>query len=132
MERGGRVGGLVDAFEAKLASKGQSSGCDVRREERWRCFSRDVGWRSGGGAGEGGSGQPPERKGGGGGQEGVHAESGGRRPWKEVEMALLGEIKRRNYSPKTARTYLTWVQRFGQFTHLWRWKRFRMRRREIF
>ncbi|MCH8475190.1 MAG: integron integrase [Opitutales bacterium] len=36
--------------------------------------------------------------------------------WRELEGALTGEIKRRNYSPKTMQAYQAWVHRFGQYT----------------
>lgn len=36
--------------------------------------------------------------------------------WANLERAMAGEIKRRNYSPKTLSTYLTWVRRFGAYT----------------
>lgn len=38
------------------------------------------------------------------------------RGWAELEKALVGEITRRNYSPKTLSTYVNWVQRFGAYT----------------
>ena len=37
--------------------------------------------------------------------------------WDGLEQSLVAEVKRRNYSPKTATTYRSWVQRFGQYTH---------------
>ncbi len=36
--------------------------------------------------------------------------------WDELVSAMTGEIKRRNYSPKTLSTYLMWVRRFGEYT----------------
>ena len=38
--------------------------------------------------------------------------------WAKLERAMTGEITRRNYSPKTLSTYLTWVRRFGDYTGL--------------
>ncbi|CAA6693621.1 MULTISPECIES: integron integrase [unclassified Lentimonas] len=40
----------------------------------------------------------------------------GRGGWEQLERELAGEIKRRNYSPNTSRTYVNWVQRFGNYT----------------
>lgn len=40
----------------------------------------------------------------------------GRSGWERLERAIAGEIKRRNYSPNTERTYVKWVQRFGNYT----------------
>jgi len=40
----------------------------------------------------------------------------GRGGWTGLERAMAGEIKLRNYSPKTLSTYLMWVRRFGDYT----------------
>ncbi len=42
---------------------------------------------------------------------------GKRREWDELAAALVAEIKRRNYSPKTAGAYRSWVIKFGQYTN---------------
>jgi integrase len=36
--------------------------------------------------------------------------------WAELQRAMTGEIKRRNYSPKTLSGYMKWVRQFGEFT----------------
>lgn len=112
---------LIDGFVEKLASKGQSGGlCEQARRavevflgmgagesgvEGAEDRGVTVAESHGDYAGKGVASVPP-----------VPVEAGLRRAWQELETALVGEIKRRNYSPKTMKTYLTWVQRFGQFT----------------
>ena len=38
------------------------------------------------------------------------------RDWADLVRALRGEIKRRNYSPKTGDTYAYWVEQFADYT----------------
>ncbi|MCC5808169.1 MAG: integron integrase [Opitutales bacterium] len=104
---------LIDGFMEKLAGKGQSSGLREQARRAVEVFLEM-------GAGEGGlavaepigeyAGKGVRSK------PSVPVETGPRRAWRELETALAGEIKRRNYSPKTMKTYVTWVQRFGQYT----------------
>lgn len=109
---------LIDGFIEKLASKGQSSGLryqaqraveifldldgrndfsDPFRNQKaatiepvGKCFGREMG--------------------------ALHVDADSGSEWKVLESALIAEITRRNYSPRTATTYLSWVQRFGQYT----------------
>ncbi len=106
--------GLIDGFMEKLAGKGQSSGLREQARRSVEVFL-DMG------AGEGGLvvAEPLGEYAGKGVRSGASmpVESGGPRDaWRELETALAGEIKRRNYSPKTMKTYATWVRRFGQYT----------------
>ncbi len=105
-------GRLIDGFLEKLASKGQSVGL---RDQACRAIKVFMEM----GAGEYRTAMESDRgfavaeplgmstASGARSTTSVPLESDHRRGWQEVETALMGEIKRRNYSPKTMKTYLT-------------------------
>jgi len=109
----------VDSFLGKLASKGQSAGL---QEQARHAVGIYLGQESVGiptspvqerlpdiSPAQGGTlRQDPGEPGGG---------RSSRAGWEALEQSLVAEVKRRNYSPKTASTYRSWVQRFGQYTH---------------
>lgn len=111
---------LVEGFIKKLASKGQSLGLRKQARQAVEVFlgmEAEVGGTAV--AEEPGLAMEPPGESPGKGvrsQPSVLAVTGSRRDWQELEAALAGEIKRRNYSPKTMQTYITWVRRFGQYT----------------
>lgn len=110
---------VIDGFVEKLASKGQSGGlCEQARRAVEVFLGMGGGEGCVGEAGDRGVAESPGDYAGEGmgSKSSVAVEAGSRRGWKEMETAFVGEIKRRNYSPKTMKTYLSWVQRFGQFT----------------
>lgn len=109
---------LMDAFLAKLASKGQSSQLRDQAREAVKIYLELS-------DGEAQGSTPPESKS----QvvsepkpkysskrQSVAPESKVPNDWAELERGMTGEITRRNYSPKTLSTYLTWVRRFGDYT----------------
>jgi len=114
---------LIHPFMEKLTSKGQSSGLRKQARHAMSVFLGIGPRRALAGATEEdlqavsepiemeekkrvppGSSLPLER---------AHGRRAG---WEELESALVGELTRRNYSPKTLSAYRTWVLRFGQFT----------------
>jgi len=112
---------LIDGFMEKLASKGQSMGLRDQARRAVEIFL-DTGVGEDGvntaeeqglAVAEPSAGYVPKGVTGG---DPAPVGVGSRRGWQELETALVGEIKRRNYSPKTAKAYLNWVHRFGQYT----------------
>lgn len=104
---------LIEGFVRKLASKGQSSSLRAQARQAVQVFLEMVAEQSSAVAAEP-SGKYFEDE-----ADINHqspADAGHRRSWVELQVALTGELKRRNYSPKTVKTYVTWVQRFGQYT----------------
>ena len=111
---------LVEGFLSKLASKGQSAGL---RDQARNAVGVYIGLGSSDPATQAEVGVPAKAVTSG--QEGPAAgvpslasgDKGAKPAWAELGNSLAAEIKRRNYSPKTASTYLNWVRRFGQFLH---------------
>ena len=101
---------LVDAFIAKLASKGQSFGLRKQARQAVEVFLELGSEQSPAAVGE-----EPETYDAGT-VPALPMEVNPRSGWLDLEKALTGEIQRRNYSPKTMQAYLSWVQRFGQYT----------------
>lgn len=121
--RSGQV--LVDAFIAKLHSKGQSQGlCAQARKAVAAFFELDLekspmagssaeqakvhkAVQPGGAVKAGRESQMPT----------TEAETPTiRADWAATIQSMEGEIKRRNYSKKTLSTYMLWVRRFGEYT----------------
>ena len=110
---------LVEGFLSKLASKGQSA--SLREQAR-----HAVGVYIGLGSGSDAAARPKEavpakaeafcRNPAADAPSPASGNKGAKPAWEELGDALASEIKRRNYSPRTASTYLTWVRRFGQYT----------------
>ncbi len=112
--------GLVEGFLAKLASKGQSGGL---REQARHAVGVYIGLVPGNvpvarakegvltgtrTSGQGPAVDMPSQ---------ASSDKVAKPAWDDLGNSLAAEIKRRNYSPKTASTYLAWVRRFGQFLH---------------
>lgn len=101
---------LIDGFIKKLASKGQSSSLRQQARRAVEAFLKMEAQGDGFAVAEERTVAEPlgENIG-----ERAHSatslrvEADPRRDWRETEAALAGEIKRRNYSPKTMKTYLT-------------------------
>jgi len=113
--------GVIDGYMEKLASKGQSSDLCAQARRAVEVYLEMESQEVGEAMEEGCELAVAEPSGefvenGDRSEAAVVDESGGRSGWRELETALVGEIKRRNYSKNTLRTYLTWVQRFGQYT----------------
>ena len=94
---------LLEAFLSKLATKGQSASLRRQAGRAVRIYMEMVRVDGGGAAKE----SAVER-------EPVASEASS--DWLDLERALAGEIKRRNYSPKTLSSYTKWLQRFRNFT----------------
>jgi len=115
---------LVDGFVGKLAGKGQS--WEFREQARravaiylelgddWSCDGSALATPKGAAEPSTVAEPPPEY--GAAPAPPPRPPSGSRGDWGKLEEAMAGEIKRRNYSPKTLSNYLKWVRRFGQFT----------------
>ncbi|HAV13323.1 MAG TPA: integron integrase [Opitutae bacterium] len=109
---------LIDAFLAKLTSKGQSSGLRSQARKAVETYFELSDEPLHGSSLPKSKLQavsepkpkygpkPPS----------VAKEPGIPQDWSDLERAMTGEITRRNYSPKTLSTYLTWVRRFGNYT----------------
>jgi integron integrase len=123
-----REGAVVDGFIAKLASKGQSADlCDQAR--RAVSIYRDLGVTTSSSATvskpKSPSGSPPKSRAR---TAAPHVAANQPEPqskpkvavehkgWLGLVRAMEGEIKRRNYSPKTSTNYVKWVREFGEFT----------------
>jgi integron integrase len=103
---------MLDAFIEKLATKGQSSGL---REQARKAVNIYLEICQPVARLEPRPGAEPKLPGASK-SKAPRAESVARAGWVELEKAMAGEITRRNYSPKTLSTYVTWVQRFGVYT----------------